>query len=74
MPVVEARTGAAEAGAEVAQGTGSAGKGSVADGQRWQWLRALVTAVAQGGGSAGCGKPGLGCGLGGWGREKYEVN
>ena len=40
---------------------GSAGKGSVA-------------AVAQGGCSAGCGKPGLGCGLGGWGRKKYEVN
>ena len=30
--------------------------------RRWQWLRALVTAVAQGGGSSGCGKAGLGCG------------
>ena len=30
--------------------------------RQWQWLWALVTAVAQGGGSSGCGKPGLGCG------------
>ena len=43
-------------------------QGSVADGRRWQWLRELVTAalvamgtgVAQGDGSAGFGKPGLG--------------
>ena len=53
---------------------GSVGMGLVADGRRWQWLRALVTEVAQGSCSAGCGKPGLGCGLGGWGRKKYEVN
>ena len=47
-------------------------------GRRWQWLRALMKAVAQGGGSSGYGKPGLGCGsraaesgCAGWARLGY---
>ena len=39
--------GSAPAGARV-------GSGWCEQGQRWLWLRALVTAVAQGGGSTGC--------------------
>ena len=32
----------------------SDGESGCEQGQRWLWLRALVTAVAQGGGSTGC--------------------
>ena len=45
--------GSASAGAHVSSGWCKRWRRK--QGQRWLWLRALVTAVAQGGGSTGCG-------------------